>query len=61
MHYRAEAAGFGFPNIDTIENFLVDAAGRGHGISVGQFWFIDTAEYKADADILVLRPQNMKQ
>lgn len=60
MHYRAEAAGFGLPNIDTIEKFLKDAAGRGHGISVGQVWFINTAEYDLDADILVLRPQNIK-
>lgn len=60
MHYRSESAKFGFPNIDTIENFLVDAAGKGHGISVGQVWFINTAEYDLDADILVLRPQNMR-
>ncbi|MBQ6502012.1 MAG: MBL fold metallo-hydrolase [Mogibacterium sp.] len=60
MHYRSESAGFGLPNIDSIENFIKDAAGRGHGISVGQVWFINTAEYDIDADILVLRPQNMK-
>lgn len=60
MHYRAEAAGFGLPNIDTIENFLTEAAGRGHGICVGQVWFINTAEYDVDADILVIPPQNMK-
>ena len=60
MHYRSESAGFGLPNIDSIENFLKDAAGRGHGISLGQVWFINTAEYDLDADILVLRPQNMK-
>lgn len=60
MHYRAEAAGFGLPNIDTIENFLIDAEARGHGIGIGQMWFINTADYKADADILVLRPQNMR-
>ncbi len=59
MHYRSESAGFGFPNIDTIENFLIEAAGRGHGISLGQFWFMNTADYDIDADILVLRPQNM--
>ena len=44
----------------SIEEFLIDAAGRGHGISLGQVWFINTAEYDIDADILVLRPQNMK-
>ena len=59
MHYRSESAGFGLPEIDTIENFLMEAAGRGHGISVGQVWFINTAEYDLDADILVLRPQNI--
>lgn len=58
MHYRSEQ-GFGFSNIDSIENFLVDAAGRGHGISVAQLWFINTEEYDLDADILVLRPQNI--
>ena len=41
-------------------DFLIDAAGRGHGISLGQVWFINTAEYDLDADILVLRPQNMQ-
>lgn len=61
MHYRAEAAGFGLPNIDSIEQFLMDAAARGHGISVGTYWFVDTADYKVDADILVIRPQNMIQ
>ena len=60
MHYRSESANFGFQNIGSIEEFLVEAAGRGHGISVGQVWFINTAEYDLDADILVLRPQNMK-
>ena len=60
MHYRSESAGFGLPNIGSIEEFLIDAAGRGHGISLGQVWFINTAEYDIDADILVLRPQNMK-
>jgi L-ascorbate metabolism protein UlaG (beta-lactamase superfamily) len=59
MHYRAEAAKFGLPEIDTIEQFLIDAVGRGHGVSVGKVWFVDTAEYKLDADVLVLRPQNM--
>ena len=60
MHYRAEAAGFGFPNLDTIENFLIDAERRGHGIGIGEMWFVNTANYKIDADILVIRPQNMK-
>ena len=60
MHYRSESAGFGLPNIDTIENFIMEAAGRGHGISLGHLWFINTAEYDLDADILVLRPQNIK-
>ena len=60
MHYRSESAGFGLPNIDTIENFIMEAAGRRHGISVGQVGFINTAEYDLDADILVLRPQNIK-
>ena len=60
MHYRADAAGFGLPELDSIENFLLEAAGRGHGISVGQMWFLDTNKYKVDADILILRPQNIK-
>ena len=60
MHYRADAAKFGLPNIDSIENFLIEAAGRKHGISVGEMWFLDTSRYNVDADILVLRPQNMK-
>lgn len=60
MHYRAEAAGFGLPNIGSIEEFLPEAVSRGHGISVGQMWFVDTSDYNVDADILVIRPQNMK-
>jgi hypothetical protein len=59
MHYRSETANCGVPYIDSIENFLKAAAGRGHGISLGQVWFINTAEYDLDADILVLRPQNI--
>ena len=60
MHYRADAAGFGLPEIGSIEDFLIEAAGRGHGISVGQMWFVETEDYNVDADILVLRPQNMQ-
>lgn len=59
MHFRSEQAGFGFPNIGSIEEFLIEAAGRGHGIGVGKVWFINTAEYDLDTDILVLRPQNI--
>lgn len=59
MHYRAEQAGFGLENIGSIEQFLIDAEKRGHGIGVAQLWFINTAEYDLDADILVLRPQNI--
>lgn len=59
MHFRAAQAGFGYKRIGSIEKFLIEAAGCGHGISISQVWFIDTAEYDADADILVLRPQNV--
>lgn len=59
MHYRSEQLGFDFPHIDSIEQFLADAVGRGHGITVGQVWFLNTAEYDIDADIIVLRPQNI--
>ena len=59
MHFRSEQAGFGLPNIGTIENFLIDAAGRGHGIGLSQVWFVNTAEYDLDTDILVMRPQNI--
>ena len=60
MHYRSESLNFDFPHIDSIEKFLEAAANRGHKCSVGKIWFIDTAEYKIDGDILALMPQNMK-
>ena len=59
MHYRSETAKFGFPKIGSIEEFLNEAAGRGHKIGVSQLWFVNTAEYDLDTDILVLRPQNI--
>lgn len=60
MHYRSEQVGFGYPNIGSLEKFLIEAAGRGHGIALGgNVWFVNTAEYDIDADILVLRPQNI--
>lgn len=60
MHYRSEAYGFDFPHIDSIEQFLAAADGRGHKISVCQVYFYDTEENELDSDILVIRPQNME-
>lgn len=60
MHFRSESANFGLRQIDSIENFLEAAAKEHHKIQICQLWFIDTAEYSIDGDILVLQPQNMK-
>lgn len=59
MHFRSGVARFGLENIGTVEDFLDAAAAKGHGISVGQLFFIDTDEYRVKSDILVLRPQNI--
>ena len=58
MHFRSETAGFGYPNIDTIESFLDRAAKKGKKISVARVSFINTGDIDLDSDILVLRPQN---
>ena len=59
MHYRSETAKFGFSKIGSIEEFLNSAAEREHKIGISQLWFVNTAEYDLDTDILVLRPQNI--
>lgn len=58
MHFRSEVAGFGLPNIDSIENFINTAAEKGKKVSVARVSFINTGDIDLDCDILVLRPQN---
>ena len=59
MHFRSEQFEFGYPNIDSIENFIDAAAKKGHKVVVGKMWFADTSDAEIDGDILVLRPQNI--
>lgn len=58
MHFRSEIAGFGYPNTDTIENFMNLAAKKGKKISVARVSFVNTGDIDLGCDILVLRPQN---
>ena len=58
MHFRSEVAGFGLPNIDSIENFINTAAEKGKKISVARVSFVNTGDIDLDCDMLVLRPQN---
>ena len=58
MHFRSETAGFGYPKIDTIENFIDLAAKKGKKINVARVSFINTGDADLDCDILVIRPQN---
>lgn len=58
MHFRSEVAGFGYPKIDTIENFIDKATKRGKKLSVAKVSFINTEDINLGSDILVMRPQN---
>ncbi len=58
MHFRSEVAGFGFPNIGSIEMFIDAAAEKGKKTSVARVSFINTGDIDLDCEILVLRPQN---
>ena len=58
MHFRSEIAGFGLPNIDSIEMFMNKAAEKGKKLSIARVSFINTGDIDLGCDILVLRPQN---
>ena len=58
MHFRSATAGFGLPNIDSIEMFMDAAAKAGKKISIARVSFINTGDVDLDSDILVLRPHN---
>lgn len=60
MHFRSEVAGFGYPNIDSIEKFIDTAAEKGKKVAVSRVSFINTGDIDLDCDILVLRPQNFR-
>lgn len=59
MHFRSREVDFGYPVIDSIEEFLEEASKKGLKINLARIFFIDTDEYKLDCDILALMPQNM--
>ncbi len=58
MHFRSEVAGFGYPKIDTIENFIDTATKKGKKVGVSKVSFVNTGDIDPDCEILVLRPQN---
>ena len=58
MHFRSAVAGFGLPNIDSIEMFIDAAAKKGERVGVSKLSFINTGDIDLNCDILVLRPQN---
>jgi len=59
MHYRSEIAGFGLPEIDTLEKFIDLASKSGKKVSVGRVSYINTGDIDLDCDILALRPHNI--
>ena len=59
MHYRSEIAGFGYPEIDTLESFIELASGAGKRVSVARVSFINTGDIELGSDILCLRPHNI--
>ena len=58
MHFRSEIAGFGLPNIDSLEKFMDTAAGKGKKVGISRVSFINTGDIELGSDILVLRPHN---
>ena len=58
MHFRSEIAGFGLPNIDSIEKFINMAAEKKIKLGVARVSFINTSELDPGCEMLVLRPQN---
>lgn len=60
MHFRSAVAGFGLPNIDSIEMFIDAAAKKGERVGVSKLSFINTGDIDLNCDILVLRPQNVR-
>lgn len=59
MHFRSEIAGFGYPNIDTIEKFIDFASKSGKKVGVSRVSYINTGDIDLDCDILVLKPHNI--
>ncbi len=60
MHFRSAVAGFGLPNIDSIEMFIDAAVKKGERVGVSKLSFINTGDIDLNCDILVLRPQNVR-
>ena len=58
MHFRSDVAGFGLPNIDSIEKFIDEAVKKSKKIAAAKVSFINTGDIDPGCDILVLRPQN---
>ncbi len=59
MHYRCDALKFGYPNIESIENFLDEAASQNKDIYSASVYFFDSSERDFEKGILAIRPQNV--
>ena len=59
MHFRTETGVFGFPNIGSIESFIVKARKADIPVHIAKVCFYDTSEYDLSGCILALRPQNV--
>ncbi|MBQ9272500.1 MAG: MBL fold metallo-hydrolase [Mogibacterium sp.] len=59
MHYRSEIAGFGLPEIGTLEKFIDLASKSGKKVFVGRVSYINTGDIDLDCDILALKPHNI--
>lgn len=59
MHFRSADAGFGLPNIGSIEDFLTKAQAAGHNVMISSVWFYDTDENDLGTCILAVRPENI--
>lgn len=58
MHFRSDA-GFGLPNIGSIESFLEKSIAAGHDVKISKMWFYDTDDNDAGNCILAVRPENI--
>lgn len=61
MHFRCDESKFGYPNIDSLENFLDEALAQDMKIYNADTYSYDFSQNKFSKCILVMRPENAKQ
>ena len=59
MHFRSKIAGFGLPNIASIEDFIGFSSKKGKCVSVSKLSFLSTIEMGYGCPFMVLKPFNM--